>query len=202
VAATLQKSKGSQFSLNDTIQNTVRSQHPQTVKQLAAALMADGRIEEAEFVATVKRMANNGTITLGPPSYEVETLLDYLFTFTLSGWLWVSLLTVALSLIAVTLIPDFFPLNVLRWVLGSIFVLYLPGFSLIQLLFPKGKDIDSLERFALSIGLSLALVPLIGLVLNYTPWGIRFAPIVASLGTFTVVTLSAAGMRKYLEIRK
>jgi hypothetical protein len=202
VAATLKTPEGSELSLSEIIQNTVRSQHPQTVKQLATALMANGRIEEAEFVAAVKRMANNGTITLGPPSYEVETLLDYLFTFTLSGWLWMSLLTIALSLIAVTLIPDFFPLNVLRWVLGSIFVLYLPGFSLIQLLFPKGKDIDSLERFALSIGLSLALVPLIGLVLNYTPWGIRFAPIVASLGTFTVVTLSAAGMRKYLEIRK
>jgi hypothetical protein len=202
VAATLKTPEGSELSLSEIIQNTVRSQHPQTVKQLATALMANGRIEEAEFVAAVKRMANDGTITLGPPSYEVETLLDYLFTFTLSGWLWMSLLTIALSLIAVTLIPDFFPLNVLRWVLGSIFVLYLPGFSLIQLLFPKGKDIDSLERFALSIGLSLALVPLIGLVLNYTPWGIRFAPIVASLGTFTVVTLSAAGMRKYLEIRK
>jgi uncharacterized membrane protein len=54
----------------------------------------------------------------------------------------------------------------------------------------------------LSIGLSLALVPLIGLVLNFTPWGIRFAPIVASLGTFTTVALLAAAMRKYLQVRK
>jgi hypothetical protein len=202
VAATLQKSKGSQLSLSETVQNTVKSQHPQTVRQLAAALMADGRIEEADFVATVKRMANNGTLTLGPPSYDVETVLDYLFTFTLSGWLWVSFLTITLSLLAVFLIPDLFPLNIVRWVLGSIFVLYLPGFSLIQLLFPKGKEIDSLERFALSIGLSLALVPLIGLVLNFTPWGIRFAPIIASLGTFTTAALLAAAMRKYLQIRK
>jgi hypothetical protein len=198
----LQQSKGSHLPLSETIQNVVKSQHPQTVKQLATALMADGRIEEAEFVATVKRIANDGALTLGPPSYDVETVLDYLFTFTLSGWLWVSFLTITLSLLAVSLIPDLFPLSIVRWVLGSIFVLYLPGFSLIQLLFPKGKEIDSLERFALSIGLSLALVPLIGLVLNFTPWGIRFAPIVASLGTFTTVALLAAAMRKYLQVRK
>ena len=202
MAATLQKSKGSEFSLGETIQNAVKMQHPQTVKQLATAVMTDGRVEEADFVATVKRMADNGTLALGPPSYDVETVLDYLFTFTLSGWLWVSFLTITLSLIAVSLIPDLFPLNIARWVLGSIFVLYLPGFSLIQLLFPKGKEIDSLERFALSIGLSLALVPLIGLVLNFTPWGIRFAPIVAALGTFTTAALLAAGTRKYLQIRK
>jgi hypothetical protein len=202
VAARLQKSKGSKFFLGETIQNTVKLQHPETVKQLATVVMADGSVEEADFVATVKRMANNGTLTLGPPSYEVETVLDYLFTFTLSGWLWVSFVTIGLSLLAVSLIPDLFPLNVVRWVLGSIFVLYLPGFSLIQLLFPKGKEIDSLERFALSIGLSLALVPLIGLVLNFTPWGIRFAPIVAALGTFTAAALLAAAMRKYLQIRK
>jgi hypothetical protein len=202
VTATLQRSEGSELSLSETILNTVKSQHPQTVKQLATALKANREIEETDFVATVREMANNGTLTLGPPSYEVETLLDYLFTFTLSGWLWVSFLTIALSLLAVTLTPDLFPLNVMRWVLGSILVLYFPGFSLIQLLFPKGNEIDSLERFALSIGLSLALVPLIGLVLNFTPWGIRFAPIVASLGTFTTVALLAAGMRKYVQIRK
>jgi hypothetical protein len=198
----LQESKGSEPSLSESIQNTVKTQHPQTVRQLATALMADGRIEETEFVATVKQMASNGTLTLGPPSYEVETALDYLFTFTLSGWLWVSFLTITLSLLAVTLIPDLFPLNIVRWVLGSILVLYMPGFSLIQLLFAKGKEIDSLERFALSIGLSLALVPLIGLVLNFTPWGIRFAPIVASLGTFTTAALLAAAMRRYVQVRK
>jgi uncharacterized membrane protein len=180
----------------------MKSQHPQTVKQLAGALETNREIEETDFVAAVKEMAKSGELTLGPPSYDIETVLDYLFTFTMSGWLWLSFLTVALSLLAVSLIPDFFPLNVVRWVLGSIFVLYLPGFSLIQLLFPEGKEIDSLERFALSIGLSLALVPLIGLVLNFTPWGIRFAPIVASLGTFTTVALLAAGMRKYLQVRK
>ena len=41
--------------------------------------------------------------------------------------------------------------------------------------------IDGIERIALSIGLSVAIVPLVGLVLNYTPFGIRFESIFVSL---------------------
>jgi uncharacterized membrane protein len=36
--------------------------------------------------------------------------------------------------------------------------------------------IDGIERVALSFGTSIAIVPLIGLVLNLTPWGIRLIP--------------------------
>lgn len=51
----------------------------------------------------------------------------------------------------------------------------------------KGSGIGGIERFALSVGLSIAIVPLIGFVLNYTPFGIRLEPILISLTAFTVV---------------
>ncbi|MEM1745096.1 MAG: DUF1616 domain-containing protein, partial [Candidatus Nezhaarchaeales archaeon] len=54
-----------------------------------------------------------------------------------------------------------------------------------------------LERLALSIGLSLALVPLVGLILNYTPWGIRLDPIMVSLSLLTLGLLFIASVRKY-----
>jgi uncharacterized membrane protein len=38
---------------------------------------------------------------------------------------------------------------------------------LIEALYPRKEDLESLERLTLSIGLSLAVVPLIGLFLNY-----------------------------------
>jgi uncharacterized membrane protein len=97
--------------------------------------------------------------------------------------------------------PDVFPVNLTRWVLGSVFVLFLPGYSLLQLLFPKGSELDSLERFALDIGISLAVVPLIGLMLNFTPWGIRLVPIMISLAGFTIVMSIGAALRKYWAVR-
>jgi uncharacterized membrane protein len=56
--------------------------------------------------------------------------------------------------------------------------------------------IDGVERVALSFGTSIAIVPLIGLVLNFTPWGIRLIPIVVSLSGFTVVTAYVAARRR------
>ena len=191
-----------EISRSKLIEDTLRSKRPATVGQLAQLLIAENALDEAEFVETVKDLARDGSFVLQEPSYKIDTVLDYLFTLTLSGWFWSTLAVTALALLSVTLIPDLFPLNTFRWVLGSIFVLYLPGYTLLQFLFPKRSEFDALERFALSIGVSLAIVPLIGLLLNYTPWGIRLAPITASLGIFTIATAVVAATRKYMEIRE
>ncbi|MGC9119326.1 MAG: DUF1616 domain-containing protein, partial [Thermoproteus sp.] len=66
-----------------------------------------------------------------------------------------------------------------------------------EALYPRGDELSPLERLALSIGLSLAVVPLIGLLLNYTPFGIRLGPIVASLAAFTTAAVIYATYRKY-----
>ncbi|MFA5332419.1 MAG: DUF1616 domain-containing protein [Methanoregula sp.] len=81
-------------------------------------------------------------------------------------------------------------------------VLFIPGYALIAALFPDKSDIDLLERIALSFGLSIAVVPLIGLGLNYTPWGIRLDPIVISLGIFTAAMLVIAQYRRALVARE
>jgi uncharacterized membrane protein len=94
-------------------------------------------------------------------------------------------------------VPPDFPFVALRWVLGSVFVLFIPGYVAVEALFPKGRELDSIERFALSVGLSLALVPLVGLLLNYTPWGIRLTPIVISLVILTVGLAVIAFARRY-----
>ena len=49
----------------------------------------------------------------------------------------------------------------LRVIFGSLFVLFLPGFAWSFVFFDRAKkEIDWLERVVLSIGLSIALVPL------------------------------------------
>ncbi|MEG3057139.1 MAG: DUF1616 domain-containing protein [Methanoculleus sp.] len=85
----------------------------------------------------------------------------------------------------------------LRILFGVAMVLFIPGYALIAALFPARDDLDGIERVALSFGLSIAVVPLIGLALNYTPWGIRLDPILASL---TIFTLAMAGIAWYRRL--
>jgi uncharacterized membrane protein len=84
----------------------------------------------------------------------------------------------------------------LRVLLALPMILFFPGYSLICSLFPGKKEIDGIERLALSFGLSIAVVPLIGLVLNYTPWGIRLDPVVISLVIFTLGMAVIAQFRR------
>ncbi len=68
--------------------------------------------------------------------------------------------------------------------LGLPFLFFIPGYMLIFILFPRKKNItgiEGLERIGLSFGFSIAIVSLLGLILNYTPWGIRLEPILLSL---------------------
>lgn len=93
----------------------------------------------------------------------------------------INILSVVLILAVV-----FAPSLPLRMAIGLPFVLFFPGYTLICVLFPRKMDLDGIERMVLSIGLSLAIVPLMGLALNYTPFGIRLYPTVVSLFLFTL----------------
>ena len=78
----------------------------------------------------------------------------------------------------------------IRIILGLPFILFIPGYILIFTLFPTKKTdrgIDIIERIALSFGLSIAVTPLIGLGLNYTPWGIRLESILISNFLFIII---------------
>ncbi|MGD0951589.1 MAG: DUF1616 domain-containing protein [Methanotrichaceae archaeon] len=107
------------------------------------------------------------------------------------------LIAISLSILMLffTLVPGLDTLPA-RIPLGLVMVLFLPGYALIAALFPRKDDLDGIERTALSFGLSIAVVPLIGLGLNYTPWGIRLTPVVISLSVFTVVMAAAAHLRR------
>ncbi|MEA2055061.1 MAG: DUF1616 domain-containing protein [Candidatus Thermoplasmatota archaeon] len=89
-------------------------------------------------------------------------------------------------------------LHAIRVLFGLPFILFIPGYVLVFALFP-GRDISLIERIALSFGLSIAIVPLIGLALNYTPWGIRLEPILISLTSFVFV-ISAIGWYRWQHL--
>jgi uncharacterized membrane protein len=90
--------------------------------------------------------------------------------------------------------------SIIRTILGVPMVLFIPGYVLIAALFTKNDDLDSIERISLSFGLSIAIVPLFGLALNYTPFGIRLIPILITLCIYIVImTIVAIYRRKVLS---
>ena len=89
-----------------------------------------------------------------------------------------------------------FPSTGLRIALGVPLLVFFPGYTLMAALFPQRGGVDVLARIALSFGMSIAVVPLLGLALNYTPWGIRLEPILYSVASFILITSLIAWLRR------
>lgn len=154
------------------------------------------KLRKHDVARRIYELKENGLIDLIDPN-PPRTLVRYLFS-TYCTWFWLIASIVFLMFITIYVLPNSPPYIYLRYVLGSVFVLYLPGSSLIELLYPKPEELSQLERLALSIGLSLALVPLAGLILNYTPWGIRLDPVFIVLSLLTVSLACGAVYRKFI----
>jgi hypothetical protein len=114
-----------------------------------------------------------------------------------SAWFWLVVAGLAGMGLSIYVLPQGAPFSWLRVGLGLVSSLYLPGYAFIEALYPKRDELEELERFALGVGLSIALTPLVGFVLNYTPWGIRLDPITVSLSLVTFVLGLMGVYRKY-----
>jgi hypothetical protein len=179
--------------LDKVVLETAQSLGQPTVRELVDALMQKG-LKEKDATKAVYVEYKKGTLNLSdvsPPS----NLASY-FVNLENAWFWVVTALVAVTVLVVFVVNSS-ALLYLRYVLGGVFVLFLPGFLLISALYARSEDMDTLERLALSIGLSLAVVPLIGLVLNYTPWGIRLEPIMVSLALFSEVMAVVCVVRRF-----
>ena len=140
----------------------------------------------------------------------------------LLNWLLIIDILTALLCLAIWLIPG----NAARIVLGLPFLLFFPGYTLVAALFPphkagnsqtpensnqanaeeadapnnemekKKKGIDGIERIALSFGMSIAVTALLGLGLNYTPWGIRLIPVIIAITAFIYIMSVIALIRQ------
>jgi len=184
-------------TMDQLIVDIVKNKSPTTVEQLIKLIQQRHPLTEEEIVKHILRLESQGKLVFKeehPPSLPL-TLTSYLFS-TQAHWYWIIiLLAIATTTLVFTIPENAYPMVYARYLLGSIFVLWLPGYSLIKALFPT-KELDNIERAALSIGMSLALVPIAGLLLNYTPWGIRVTPVTISLLALTITLATAAVIRE------
>ena len=105
-----------------------------------------------------------------------------------------------LLILSIAFIPSTAP----RVILGLPFLLFFPGYTLVTALFVKKSGMNNIERLALSIGMSIAVVALLGFGLNYTTWGIRLEPVLYATFAFICVMSAITLIRRarILKINK
>ena len=187
----------SEKTIDQHIIDIVRKNHPKTVNELVMLVQPRYPIPEEQILERIIHLQNQGKITLKNQQVPVTPLLrSYIFSAKAS-WYWTIIAVAAATTVLIFTGPEnAYPIVYARYVLGAIFVLFLPGYTFIRALFPE-KELDNIERAALSMGMSIALVPITGIILNYTPWGIRTTPVTLGLLALTTIFATAAIIREH-----
>jgi len=202
------KNNSDKEKIDAIIIQLINEKNPQTVEKLMNLTKEKSQLSEQKILDAILKLQTEGKISFQtqPPKTPIS-FRAYLRTEQ-ALWYWITIVTTILTTIIVFTIPEnSYPLVYIRYGLGAIYVLWLPGYTFIKTLFPKRtttnseKDLDTIERIALSLGMSLALVPIIGLLLNYTPWGIRLTPIMLSLLTTTIFATIALVREYQLKLK-
>ncbi|MFC6721153.1 DUF1616 domain-containing protein [Halobacteriaceae bacterium SHR40] len=102
--------------------------------------------------------------------------------------------------------------NALQAALGLLFVFIAPGYAVVSILIPSTHtqgltrggmnptEVSFVERLLIAVGLSVAIVPSIGVVLHFSPWGIEPDIFLLVTGIITLlVSIGAIVRRAQLE---
>jgi hypothetical protein len=179
-------------NLSEHIIQIAKNKHPKTVKQLVELVQQHHQLPQEEIIGHILNLQSQGKLIFKEDAMPAPSSLRSYLSSSHSYWYWITVTLALLTTPTALIIPeDVIPLVYVRYLLGSIFILFLPGYSLIKALFPE-KEIDNIERTALSIGMSIALVPLTVLILNYTSWGITTTTVTLSLLALTTLFATIA----------
>jgi uncharacterized membrane protein len=190
------------LELDHSIIEIVRREQPETVEQLIKFVQLKNNVSEKIIMERILLLQDQGKIIFKDQLLSY-TLRDYMFSVHAYWYLLiVALATITASLIGLNLqnVPVIGNVFIfMRYLFGSIFVLFLPGYSFVKALMP-GKAIDQVERAALSIGMSLAIVGINALIINYTPWGISTVSLTISLLALTFILSTTAVVREHQKL--
>lgn len=84
----------------------------------------------------------------------------------------------------------------LRAVAGLLLGLFVPGYALSVVLFPRISTARGVPRIALSCGLSLVVTPFLAVIVNSSPWGITLPSLAFSISAFTLASVTLAAFRR------
>ena len=186
-------------SIKNIIIGIIKKEKPETTKHLVTLMHDRYAFSEEKIFDSILELEKENMLQLTKQQPTAQTLKKVLF-LQKTAWYWITIAFVAAAAISIFVVPDgIYPLAYLRIILGAIFVLFLPGFVLIRAIFPakfvtnlSSQNMDTLDCAALSLGVSIAIVTITGLLLNYLPFGLNLASITISLLVLTIIVATAA----------
>jgi hypothetical protein len=187
------------------ILSVIKKENFENVEKLVEFLKNRLHLPEQEILERILYLQTQGKLTFKEPIVRFpESFINYIFSYQVY-WYWITILLASSSTLSTFIIPEnAYPAVYARYLLGTIFIWILPGYTFVKALFPSkvpvptsSTELDLIERVALSIGMSIVIVILNGFILNYTPFGIRTPYVTLNLLVLTTIFATVAIIREH-----
>lgn len=185
----------------------IDEQKPESVKELIITLKKTSCLKEQEILLLISKIQAKGQIVL-TNQMTTHSSLSVFLRSNERMWYWITIIMGFVAALLFFIISETTnPLISVRNIVGSIFVLILPGYALGRILFPCNSPInpaqghlEGIERLALSVGISVVLVSIVGLVIYSLIGSLHMPAIVITLLVFTLFIATISIAQEYSSI--
>ena len=150
------------------IVDTVEKRKPENTKQLITIMTRITGVSDEDLGRSLIQLESEGRLQFNKKAFTFPSTIGAYFFSKKAAWYWVTIAIAFASTVFVFAIPAASQLLFVRSVFGVLFVLFLPGYALVKLLYlekvpikTSSENLDKIERFALSFGLSFVITPII-----------------------------------------
>jgi hypothetical protein len=179
------------------ILDIVHRQHITKVGEVVSSLQKlDGFLATHEIYDAIKRLEERGEINLSEE--KNSSFLKNLADVEVNAPFWLAIAAAAAIFVATYALPQDGAWSLARTISGAIFLFVMPGYVMTNTFVSRNR-LSYIERMAISVGLSLASVSLIGMTLAYGISGIKLEPIISTMTAFVFVM---ALIGAYVDFRR
>jgi uncharacterized membrane protein len=98
-----------------------------------------------EIIKALNKLEEDEKITIETYLPKETSFVEYLKDLSYTLWFYLTILVIILTNLFVFVIPNVYPYNIFRWIFSAIFIVYLPGFTIIEALFPSRSELEALK---------------------------------------------------------
>jgi hypothetical protein len=155
----------------------------------------DKFLSTEEIHDAARRLERKGEVSLSKERVG-HSFVRNLADLSSNAPFWISIIACAATILLTVALPQEEPATGVKRIFAAAFLFLIPGYATTNALIARNR-LSFVERIAISLGLSLGAIVLIGMVLSYGIAGIRLEPVVISVASYVVAMAFAGAYRDF-----
>jgi hypothetical protein len=131
----------------------------------------DRSVKAEKVIKDIYTLEKNNRLTLIDPNFPKD-----FFNYFLSGYsvlFWIQLLFIVFFYFVTYYFVYEYPTVFIKYISSFLFILFIPGYALLNAIYYKKGEVERVQKISYILVISIVITAIIGLILNYSPWGIN-----------------------------